>query len=287
MSKGINNASNTNSNDYITRSNWHSGAYRYLNCTKTLDGYYSAVADFVKREGKPIGKTMLLVRNCKGKEVDSKNWGASWTTNLDVCEYIAKQRKSNHILMTLVHANELAVHFDVGEDVGFYEEEYVLDIMNHDNPILHFEMFCEIEGKKDWCVIPESDDYKTIEGYLESQPELLQALYRKDDYCRYMSSLEEMEKDKKKAVKALKIIRNNKALGISTDFTMHVATPKSGVVTKEDLIGIFQDFGVANHCNAVMKDGNIPGTKRLIFMRDSKEIIFTISSRLAKVLFSK
>ena len=272
-----------NKNDYITRSNWHSGSFRELNCTKTLDGYYGAVSDFVKREGKPIGKTMLLVRNCRAQEVNSRNWGASWTTNIQVCHNTADRYKSYHILMTLVTPDELAVHYDAGEDVSFYEEEYVLDIKNHKNPILYFEQYCECDGRMDWWVL-RSEDLRIIEGYKESHPELFQELCRQDVYRHYLSCVEKCEREKTETIKAMKLIRENKVFGVSIDFKINCLAPKSGVVTRSDIMNVLQQLGVTDGCEAVLKDGLIPGTKRLTIMHGSKEIGFYISSRLAKVL---
>ena len=275
-----------NINDYITRRNWHSGDFRYLNCTKTLDGYYNSVADFVKREGKPIGKTLLVVRNCDGVEIKSKNWGASWTTNLLVCHDTARQYKKKHVIITLVAPEELAVHYKVGEDIGFYEEEYVLDIKNHKNPILHFEEFRDRNGIYEWGECTDEEDFNTIMDYKESLPDLFKELHRPDVHANYQDSVSDYMKSNTATFhpKVYRLIRENKVLGISVDATMDLAPIGNGVVTKMTVNKYIRELGIPDGTEPSISDAEYPGVKKLSFNHNSQLIGFYISSRLAKVI---
>lgn len=270
----------------ITRFNWHRGTYRKLSCTKTLEGYYDAVSDFVRREGEPIATPMLLVRNCTPEEVKTENWGASWTTNLFVCHDTAMQYKMKHILLTLVSPNELAVHYNAGEDIDFYEEEYVLDIKNHHNPILRFEDFLEIEGEYKWHECNEGKSLKTINNYKDSYADLYQELLRPDVHIQYQSLVRSyLKKNSVKLNESLcKLIRENKALGVSVDFRVEKAPIKSGVVTKMELSKYIHGLGIEKGSKPSILDVDYPGIKKLSFQNNSQEIGFYISSKLAKVI---
>ncbi len=263
----------------LTKEIWVSGEYRNLDICKTQEGYYKAIADLVEREGNPVGKRMLLVRSIGGKEFDSKAWGASWTNNLLVCFYRAQEVNCQMIVVTAVDADEKAVHFGMGEYNKTYEEEYLIDMEKHHNPVYALAVYCE----NSWNTVKDGEDSINRETLKAQYPEEWEALNDYQYYADFMKMRQDRDKIIAEAKKTyFKEIRENRALCIMKNYETKMFAPKNGTVTKTILAMVLENLG----CNSSVTkiETRIPGVTSLAFTVDGVINRVFISSKLARVL---
>lgn len=154
----------------ITKEIWQSGKYRELPEFSTQEGYYNEIRNFINKYGKPTTKDMVLVRSGH-KEEETGNYGASWTTNLNICRRFAKWTNlSDTIYVTFVPAHTMAVHLPSKD---MYEEEYVIDMEGKSNNV---EIIAKHTGKWDY-----SSDFETeidIDNWKLETPNLIKNVYK-------------------------------------------------------------------------------------------------------------
>ena len=135
----------------ITKEIWQSGKFRELPEFATQEGYYDEVRKFIDKYGKPTTKDMLLVRS-GSKEETTRNYGASWTTNINICRKLAKYTNlSDTIYVIFVPAGTMAVHIPPKD---IFEEEYVLDMEGKADSV---EIIAKHTGEWDWTTDFETD----------------------------------------------------------------------------------------------------------------------------------
>ena len=109
----------------VSKEDWQSGKFRVYPEFATQEGYYKEVKKFIEVYGEPTKRDMLLVRSGEPEEEQNKNYGASWTTNINVCRRNAKRALATRIYITFVPKGTKAVYLPAK---GIFEEEYVLDM---------------------------------------------------------------------------------------------------------------------------------------------------------------
>ena len=118
----------------ITLKEWRNGEYHKKPEFQTLEGYYNEVSEFVKKNGKPITRDMIVVRTGSIKEKEEGCLGCSWNPSINNCRRCAKRYNVHTMYWMFVPAGTMAVHIAAGDDCGDFnpfnalEEEYVFDI---------------------------------------------------------------------------------------------------------------------------------------------------------------
>ena len=167
----------------ITLEEWRNGKFRDYPEFETQEGYYKAVRALIAKYGKPVPKDIVLVRSGGDKEKEKGNYGASWTTNANICRWNAKRFLVDNIFVTRVPKGTMAIHLP---EKGEYEEEYVLDMEGKAQEVCllavhtgNYDITSDYETEKDadnWHLLPIAaccPDYlfgswdKFIEGYFK------------------------------------------------------------------------------------------------------------------------
>lgn len=139
----------------VSKEDWQSGKFRVYPEFATQEGYYKEVKKFIEVYGEPTKRDMLLIRSGLPTEKRSGKYGASWTTNINVCRSRAKQAGATRIYVMFVPAGTKAVYLP---EKGLFEEEYVLDMEGKASEV---EVIAKFNGEFDYM----TSDFETDEDF--------------------------------------------------------------------------------------------------------------------------